>query len=165
MDTIYVFLTLQHTYYMCIDIHIYKRIPWKVNFESMIFFFFLYPLYMLLFYRKFFLPDSWWFLKFYASMQNNPTTTWLLPLRFWEIPTWFQRWKKIFLGVKNGWWCVILLMVQKSQTTTVWIYKPCKYWDKLHINWCRISSINSSSCFCFTVLFKRLYPFSSAFKI
>ena len=23
--------------------------------------------------------------------------------------------------------------------------KPCKYWDKLHINWCRISSINSMS--------------------
>ena len=24
------------------------------------------------------------------------------------------------------------------------MYKPCKYWDKLHINWCRISSINST---------------------
>ena len=23
--------------------------------------------------------------------------------------------------------------------------KPCKYWDKLHINWCRISSINRMS--------------------
>ena len=23
--------------------------------------------------------------------------------------------------------------------------KPCKYWDKLHISWCRISSINSIS--------------------
>ena len=23
--------------------------------------------------------------------------------------------------------------------------KPCKQWDKLHINWCRISSINSTS--------------------
>ena len=39
---------------------------------------------------------------------------------------------------------LILLMVQKSQATTVWmVQKPCKYWDILHINWCRISSINS----------------------
>ena len=39
---------------------------------------------------------------------------------------------------------LILLMVQKSQATTVWmVQKPCKSWDILHINWCRICSINS----------------------
>ena len=49
-----------------------------------------------------------------------------------------------FLGVCKDpiialhcWWL-------KSQTTTVWmVLKPHKHWDKLPINWCRISAINS----------------------
>ena len=41
---------------------------------------------------------------------------------------------------------VILLMVQKSSNhQVVGCKKTCKSWGKLPINWCRISSINSSS--------------------
>ena len=30
------------------------------------------------------------------------------------------------------------------------MYKTCKYWDKLPINWCRISAINSSDKCCYS---------------
>ena len=34
--------------------------------------------------------------------------------------------------------------------------KPCKYWDKLPINWCRISSINNTSHFTFATFQKSI---------
>ena len=40
---------------------------------------------------------------------------------------------------------MILLVVQKSSSPPGMVPKPCKYWDICHINWCRISSINSNS--------------------
>ena len=32
------------------------------------------------------------------------------------------------------------------------MYKPCKYWDKLPINWCRVSAINNFQCLLFVFL-------------
>ena len=40
--------------------------------------------------------------------------------------------------------------------------KPCKYWDKLHINWCRISSINSR--FPLYIVFPKKDKAASTFK-
>ena len=36
--------------------------------------------------------------------------------------------------------------------------KPCKYWDKLHISWCRISSINSNGDIFFVVENGHTFP-------
>ena len=41
---------------------------------------------------------------------------------------------------------LVLLMVQKSQTTTLGCMKPRQEWDIYHINWCRISEPSTVWC-------------------
>ena len=49
-------------------------------------------------------------------------------------------------GPKRIWYFMksdVLLLMEEIANNHLGCIKPCKSWDKLHINWCRISSINS----------------------
>ena len=54
------------------------------------------------------------------------------------------------------WWGLNLLMEEILHHLAC--IKPCKWWDKLPITWCRISSINSTWWFqCFLIVFSIIY--------
>ena len=52
---------------------------------------------------------------------------WSNVLKFWD-------WNS-FLGWSWAWYC----WLEEIPNNHLGCVKPCKYWDKLHINWCRIS--------------------------
>jgi len=52
--------------------------------------------------------------------------------------------KKLTDVSKSVFFCGLILLME-GILHHLGCIKPCKYWDKLHINWCRISSINSIS--------------------
>ena len=70
--------------------------------------------------------SRWWFQKMFLCSS----------LRIGEM---IQFWRKVF---QMGWNHKLLLMEEILHH--LGCIKPCKYWDIYHINWCRISSINSS---------------------
>ena len=61
-----------------------------------------------------------------------PTINYLLPMM---LPYIILKWEETYK------FHTILLMEETLHH--LGCIKPCKFWDKLHINWCRISSINN----------------------
>ena len=49
-------------------------------------------------------------------------------------------------GVKPAYW-----YWWWKESCTTWCIKPCTLWDICHVNWCRISSINSIDMICFWI--------------
>ena len=90
---------------------------------------------------------KWWFqifLIFTPTWGNDPI--WLIFFRWVETTNWFS----FFLvdacrhvrSLNKIRWKADILLMEKNPAPPI-IYETFKKWDILHINWCRISSINS----------------------
>ena len=69
-------------------------------------------------------------LKFFLGQLEILDTWWWIPVSSWE-----------------WWWITYLLMEEIRRENHLGCIKPPIYYDKLPINWSRISSINSIWCF------------------
>ena len=95
-----------------------------------------------------------------VSILLSASILWLVPGKLYHrckrgnfLVSWCREKSNQILGCFVPVDGMILLMVQKSGDHHAGGIKPYKWWDIYHINWCRISSINSINVFSFDLTF------------
>ena len=77
---------------------------------------------------------------------NETLTSWSLNQQEWLTAS--QFWLIISKKTPNPMTCDLTILLMEEILHHLAYIKPCKYWDIDHINWRRISSINSINSWC-----------------